>query len=90
MSQITDHTLPPAGHEAAGTKWNFHRYSPGLVGGHCIPVDPYYLVHRARGARVSSAGDPRFFHKKSSKNCPPGGVAVFECEDGWCDCGGGA
>ncbi len=32
---------------AAGTKWNFHRYSPGLVGGHCIPVDPYYLVHRA-------------------------------------------
>ena len=34
--------------EAAGTKWNFHRYSPGLVGGHCIPVDPYYLVHRAK------------------------------------------
>jgi len=32
---------------AAGTKWNFHRYSPGLVGGHCIPVDPYYLVHKA-------------------------------------------
>jgi UDPglucose 6-dehydrogenase/UDP-N-acetyl-D-galactosamine dehydrogenase len=29
--------------EAASTKWNFHRYSPGLVGGHCIPVDPYYL-----------------------------------------------
>jgi len=26
--------------EAAGTKWNFHKYSPGLVGGHCIPVDP--------------------------------------------------
>lgn len=34
--------------DAAATKWNFHRYSPGLVGGHCIPVDPYYLVHRAR------------------------------------------
>lgn len=33
--------------DAAGTKWNFHRYSPGLVGGHCIPVDPYYLVHKA-------------------------------------------
>ena len=31
--------------DAAATKWNFHRYSPGLVGGHCIPVDPYYLVH---------------------------------------------
>jgi UDP-N-acetyl-D-galactosamine dehydrogenase len=34
--------------DAASTKWNFQRYSPGLVGGHCIPVDPYYLVHRAR------------------------------------------
>jgi UDP-N-acetyl-D-galactosamine dehydrogenase len=34
--------------DAAGTKWNFHRYSPGLVGGHCIPVDPYFLVRRAR------------------------------------------
>ncbi len=31
--------------EAAATKWNFHEYSPGLVGGHCLPVDPYYLVH---------------------------------------------
>lgn len=34
--------------EAAATKWNFHKYSPGLVGGHCIPVDPYYLVHKAK------------------------------------------
>ncbi|MBA7480176.1 UDP-N-acetyl-D-glucosamine 6-dehydrogenase [subsurface metagenome] len=34
--------------DAAATKWNFHRYSPGLVGGHCIPVDPYYLVYKAR------------------------------------------
>jgi UDPglucose 6-dehydrogenase/UDP-N-acetyl-D-galactosamine dehydrogenase len=33
--------------ETAATKWNFHRYYPGLVGGHCIPVDPYYLVHKA-------------------------------------------
>ncbi len=33
--------------DAAGTKWNFHPYRPGLVGGHCIPVDPYYLVYRA-------------------------------------------
>ena len=33
--------------EAAGTKWNFHRYTPGLVGGHCIGVDPYYLTHKA-------------------------------------------
>ena len=34
--------------EAAATKWNFHHYSPGLVGGHCIPVDPYYLVYKAK------------------------------------------
>ena len=34
--------------EAAGTKWNFLKFSPGLVGGHCIGVDPYYLTHRAR------------------------------------------
>jgi UDP-N-acetyl-D-galactosamine dehydrogenase len=33
--------------ETAATKWNFHSYFPGLVGGHCIPVDPYYLVHKA-------------------------------------------
>jgi UDP-N-acetyl-D-glucosamine/UDP-N-acetyl-D-galactosamine dehydrogenase len=33
---------------AAGTKWNFHQYSPGLVGGHCIGVDPYYLTHKAQ------------------------------------------
>lgn len=33
--------------DAASTKWNFHRYHPGLVGGHCIGVDPYYLTHRA-------------------------------------------
>ena len=33
---------------AAGTKWNFHKYHPGLVGGHCICVDPYYLTHRAQ------------------------------------------
>jgi UDP-N-acetyl-D-glucosamine/UDP-N-acetyl-D-galactosamine dehydrogenase len=34
--------------EAAGTKWNFLHFTPGLVGGHCIPVDPYYLVARAQ------------------------------------------
>jgi UDP-N-acetyl-D-galactosamine dehydrogenase len=33
---------------AAGTKWNFHGYVPGLVGGHCIGVDPYYLTHKAQ------------------------------------------
>lgn len=34
--------------DAAATKWNFHKYYPGLVGGHCIPVDPYYLVYKAK------------------------------------------
>lgn len=34
--------------EAAGTKWNFLPFKPGLVGGHCIGVDPYYLTHKAQ------------------------------------------
>ena len=34
--------------QAAGTKWNFLKFTPGLVGGHCIGVDPYYLVHKAK------------------------------------------
>jgi len=34
--------------KAAGSNWNFHQYSPGLVGGYCIPVDPYYLVKKAK------------------------------------------
>jgi UDP-N-acetyl-D-galactosamine dehydrogenase len=34
--------------EAAGTKWNFLKFQPGLVGGHCIGVDPYYLSYRAQ------------------------------------------
>jgi UDP-N-acetyl-D-galactosamine dehydrogenase len=34
--------------DAAGSKWNFHRYQPGLVGGHCIGVDPFYLMHKAK------------------------------------------
>ena len=33
--------------EAAGTKWNFLKFKPGLVGGHCIGVDPYYLLHKS-------------------------------------------
>jgi UDP-N-acetyl-D-galactosamine dehydrogenase len=46
--------------EAAATKWNFHKYSPGLVGGHCIGVDPYYLTWKAQSlghnAKVILAG----------------------------------
>jgi UDP-N-acetyl-D-galactosamine dehydrogenase len=46
--------------EAAGTKWNFLKFQPGLVGGHCIGVDPYYLTYKARklgyGSQVILAG----------------------------------
>ena len=46
--------------EAAGTKWNFLKFAPGLVGGHCIGVDPYYLTHKAEElgyhARVINSG----------------------------------
>ncbi len=46
--------------EAAGTKWNFLKFYPGLVGGHCIGVDPYYLVHKAKElkyhAQIINAG----------------------------------
>lgn len=38
--------------EAAATKWNFLPFRPGLAGGHCISVDPYYLLHRARIAQI--------------------------------------
>ncbi|MFT6743185.1 MAG: UDP-N-acetyl-D-galactosamine dehydrogenase [Paraglaciecola sp.] len=60
--------------EAAGTKWNFLKFSPGLVGGHCIGVDPYYLVHKSRqlgydpqvilsGRRIND-GMPAFIAKR--------------------------
>lgn len=39
--------------EAAGTKWNFLNFTPGLVGGHCIGVDPYYLAHAANNIGVA-------------------------------------
>ena len=46
--------------EAAGTKWNFLKFSPGLVGGHCIGVDPYYLTYKAESlgyhARIINSG----------------------------------
>ncbi|MFA5648821.1 MAG: nucleotide sugar dehydrogenase [Bacteroidales bacterium] len=46
--------------EAAGTKWNFLKFFPGLVGGHCIGVDPYYLVYKAKQlghhAQIISSG----------------------------------
>jgi UDP-N-acetyl-D-galactosamine dehydrogenase len=46
--------------EAAGTKWNFLKFFPGLVGGHCIGVDPYYLTYKAKElgyhAQIINAG----------------------------------
>ena len=45
LSILTDDTTEVL--EAAGTKWNFLKFKPGLVGGHCIGVDPYYLTHKA-------------------------------------------
>ena len=42
--------------KAAGTKWNFHKYTPGLVGGHCIGIDPYYLTSKAEEVGY----EPRF------------------------------
>ena len=40
--------------EAAGTKWNFLKFQPGLVGGHCIGVDPYYLTYKAKNLGYDS------------------------------------
>ncbi len=64
--------------EAAGTKWNFLPFRPGLVGGHCIGVDPYYLTHRAEaegyhpevilaGRRIND-GMGKFIAEKTVKN----------------------
>lgn len=60
--------------EAASTKWNFMKFSPGLVGGHCISVDPYYLLHKSKqlgydpqvilsGRRIND-GMPAFIAKR--------------------------
>ncbi len=55
--------------EAASTKWNFHKYQPGLVGGHCIGVDPYYLTYKAQqlgyNSKVIAAG--RFVNDEMPK-----------------------
>ncbi|MEM6726598.1 MAG: nucleotide sugar dehydrogenase, partial [Bacteroidota bacterium] len=63
--------------QAAGTKWNFLRFYPGLVGGHCIGVDPYYLTHKSMklgyhpqvilSGRQINDGMPAFIAKKLVK-----------------------
>ena len=75
--------------EAAGTKWNFHKYYPGLVGGHCISVDPFYLMHKARQLgyepQVIAAGRrvndymPHFIAKKVVQALIENGKNPGEC-----------
>jgi UDP-N-acetyl-D-galactosamine dehydrogenase len=72
--------------EAAGTKWNFLNFRPGLVGGHCIGVDPYYLTHKAgivgyhpeiilSGRRIND-GIGKFIAEKTVKELIHAGVHV--------------
>jgi UDP-N-acetyl-D-glucosamine/UDP-N-acetyl-D-galactosamine dehydrogenase len=72
--------------EAAATKWNFNRYSPGLVGGHCIPVDPYYLVYKAKelgfhprvilAGRAVNDGMPKYIAELAVKALNSTGKAI--------------
>jgi len=72
--------------EAAGTKWNFLKFSPGLVGGHCIGVDPYYLTHKAEsvgyhpevilaGRRIND-GMGKFIAEQTIKQMIAGGSSI--------------
>ncbi len=72
--------------EAAGTKWNFLPFRPGLVGGHCIGVDPYYLTHKAEmigyhpqvilsGRRIND-GMGKFIAEQTIKQMIAGGSAI--------------
>ena len=72
--------------EAAGTKWNFLPFKPGLVGGHCIGVDPYYLTHKAEmlgyhpqvilaGRRIND-GMGKFIAEQTIKQIIAGGACV--------------
>lgn len=76
--------------EAAGTKWNFHKYQPGLVGGHCISVDPFYLMHKAKqlghDPQVIAAGRrvndyiPTFIAKRVVQTLIENGKNPGECK----------
>ena len=63
--------------EAAGTKWNFLPFYPGLVGGHCIGVDPYYLTHKAQ----SVGHNPEIILAGRKLNDNMGGYIVSQLED---------
>ncbi|WP_115461536.1 nucleotide sugar dehydrogenase [Winogradskyella aurantiaca] len=60
--------------EAAGTKWNFLKFSPGLVGGHCIGVDPYYLAQKA----IEAGYDPEIILAGRKLNDSMGGYVAQE------------
>jgi UDPglucose 6-dehydrogenase/UDP-N-acetyl-D-galactosamine dehydrogenase len=72
--------------DAAGTKWNFVKYNPGMVGGHCIPVDPYYMVYKARelghhpqvilAGRSTNDSMPRYVAELAIKGLNQAGKAV--------------
>lgn len=72
--------------DAAGTKWNFLKFKPGLVGGHCIGVDPYYLVHKAQSlgyhpqvissGRLVNDGMGMFVAKKVLKRLIANGMLI--------------
>jgi UDP-N-acetyl-D-galactosamine dehydrogenase len=75
--------------EAAGSKWNFLRFKPGLVGGHCIGVDPYYLTHKAEkigyipqvilaGRRIND-GMGKFVAQRAVKEMIHAGHHVLGC-----------
>ena len=75
--------------QAAGTKWNFLPFRPGLVGGHCIGVDPYYLTHKAQklgyqpevilaGRRIND-GMGKFIAEKTIKQMVRNGHPVKDC-----------
>jgi len=72
--------------EAAGTKWNFLKFTPGLVGGHCIGVDPYYLTHKAEmlgyhpqvilaGRRIND-GMGKYIAEQTVKQMIAGGISI--------------
>jgi UDP-N-acetyl-D-galactosamine dehydrogenase len=75
--------------EAAGTKWNFLKFKPGLVGGHCIGVDPYYLTHKAEklgyipqvilsGRRINN-GMGKFIAQRCIKEMVHAGHGIAGC-----------
>jgi UDP-N-acetyl-D-galactosamine dehydrogenase len=75
--------------EAAGTKWNFLKFKPGLVGGHCISVDPYYLVYKSQSlgyypqvilsGRMINEGMGAFVARKLLKSLIANGLKLQSC-----------